>query len=87
MSNQTWNEANSLFWIKHYRDKVAAFESGEIYTRMQKEHREELAYQDQIIRRLKRDLAKAKAENRRIVRYWMQMAEDVRVECEKESKR
>ena len=84
MSNQTWNEANSLFWVKHYRDKVAAFESGEIYTRMQKEHREELAYQDQIIRRLKRDLAKAKAENRRIVRYWMQMAEDVRVECEKE---
>ena len=84
MSNQTWNEANSLFWIKHYRDKVAAFESGEIYTRMQKEHREELAYQDRIIRRLKRDLAKAKAENSRIVRYWMQMAEDVQVECEKE---
>ena len=25
MGNQTWNEANSLFWIKHYRDKVAAF--------------------------------------------------------------
>ena len=84
MGNQTWNEANSLFWIKHYRDKVAAFESGEIYIRMQKEHREELAYQDRIIRRLKRDLAKAKAENSRIVRYWMQMAEDVRVECEKE---
>ena len=84
MGNQTWNEANSLFWIKHYRDKVAAFESGEIYTRMQKEHREELAYQDRIIRGLKRELAKAKAENGRIVRYWMQMAEDVRAECEKE---
>ena len=84
MGNQTWNEANSLFWIKHYRDKVAAFESGEIYTWMQKEHRKELAYQDRIIRRLKRDLAKAKAENSQIVRYWMQMAEDVRVECEKE---
>lgn len=84
MSNQTWNEANSLFWVKHYRDKVAAFESGEIYTRMQKEHREELAYQERIIRRLKRELAKAKAENGRVVRYWMQMAEDVRTECEKE---
>ena len=46
MGNQTWNEANSLFWIKHYRDKVAAFESGEIYVRMRKEHREELAFQD-----------------------------------------
>ena len=43
MGNQTWNEANSLFWIKHYRDKVAAFESGEIYIRMRKEHQEELA--------------------------------------------
>ena len=87
MGNQTWNEANSLFWIKHYRDKVAAFESGEIYTRMQKEHREELAYQDRIIRRLKRELGKAKAENGRVVRYWMQMAEDVRAECEKEKAR
>ena len=84
MGNQTWNEANSLFWIKHYRDKVAAFESGEIYTRMLKEHREELAYQDRIIRGLKRELTKAKAENGRIVRYWMQVAEDVRAECEKE---
>ena len=51
---------------------------------MQKEHREELAYQEQIIRKLKQDLAKAKAENSRIVHYWMQMAEDVRTECEKE---
>ena len=42
MGNQTWNEANSLFWLKHYRDKVAAFESGDIYVRMRKEHREEL---------------------------------------------
>ena len=84
MGNQTWNEANSLFWIKHYRDKVAAFESGEIYIRMRKEHQEELAYQERIIRRLKRDLAKAKAENSRVARYWMEMAEDVRAECEEE---
>jgi hypothetical protein len=84
MGNQTWNEANSLFWIKHYRDKVAAFESGEIYVRMRKEHREELAFQDRIIRGLKLELANARAENGRIVRYWMQVAEDVRAECEKE---
>ena len=56
MGSQTWNEANSLFWIKHYRDKVAAFESGEIYVRIRKEHREELAFQDRIIRGLKLDL-------------------------------
>lgn len=84
MGNQTWNEANSLFWIKHYRDKVAAFESGEIYVRMRKEHREELAFQDRVIRELKLELAKSRAENGRIVRYWMQVAEDVRAECENE---
>lgn len=84
MGNQTWNEANSLFWIKHYRDKVTAFESGEIYVQMRKEHREELAFQDRIIRGLKTELVKARAENGRIVRYWMQVAEDVRTECEKE---
>jgi hypothetical protein len=84
MGSQAWNEANFLFWIKHYRDKVAAFESGEIYVRIRKEHREELAFQDRIIRGLKLDLANARAENGRIVRYWMQVAEDVRTECEKE---
>ena len=84
MGNQTWNEANSLFWLKHYRDKVAAFESGEIYTRMRKEHREELAFQDRVIRELKLELANARAENGRIVRAWMQVCEDVRIECEKE---
>ena len=51
---------------------------------MRKEHQEELAYQERIIRRLKRDLAKAKAENSRVARYWMEMAEDVRAECEEE---
>ena len=30
------------------------------------------------------ELANARAENSRIVRYWMQVAEDVRAECEKE---
>ena len=84
MGNQTWNEANSLFWLKHYRDKVAAFESGDIYVRMRKEHREELAFQDRIIRELKLELANARAENGRIVRAWMQVCEDVRTECEKE---
>ena len=84
MGGQTWNEANFLFWIKHYKDKVAAFESGEIYTRMQKEHQKELAYLERIIRGLKQELAKARAENGRIVRCWMQVAEDVRAECEKE---
>lgn len=84
MGNQTWNEANSLFWLKHYRDKVALFESGEMYTRMREEHREELAFQDRIIRGLKRKLARSRAENGRIVRYWMQVADDVRAECEKE---
>ena len=36
--------------------KVAEFESGERYTRMQKEHREDLAYQSGIIRGLKNDV-------------------------------
>ena len=84
MNNQTWNEANTIFWLKHYKDKVAAFESGEIYTRMRKEHREELAFQDRIIRELKLELANARAENGRIVQAWMQVCEDVRAECEKE---
>ena len=84
MGSQTWDEANFLFWIKHYRDKVEAFESGEIYTRMRKEHQKELAYLERIIRGLKQELAKSRAENGRIVRCWMQVAEDVRAECEKE---
>ena len=84
MGSQTWNEANFLFWIKHYREKVEAFESGEKYIRMQKEHQEELAYLERIIRGLKQELAKSHAENGRIVRCWMQVAEDVRAECEKE---
>ena len=84
MGNQTWNEANALFWAKHYKDQVDAFESGEKYIRMQKEHQKELAYQDRIIRGLRRDLAHARAENSRIVQAWMQVNEDVRAECEKE---
>ena len=82
MGSRAWNEADSLFWIKHYRDRVALFESGEIYTQMQERHREELAYQDRIIKGLRSAVTKAKAENARIVHVWMQVAEDVRAECE-----
>lgn len=84
MGSRTWNEANLLFWIKHYKDRLALFESGKIYTQMQEQHRKELAFQESIIKGLRSSLAKAKAENARIVHAWMQVAEDVRAECDKE---
>lgn len=63
--------------------KVAEFESGERYTRMQKEHREDLAYQSGIIRGLKKELADTRRQVVDVRNKWIQTCEDVTKECEK----
>ena len=71
-----------LFQIKLLKDKVAGFESGEKYTRMEEEHRKAREADARTIKRLEAELASAHAQiidNRNI---WMQANEDILKEKE-----
>lgn len=84
MFNIEWRESCLRLRIKNLKDKVAAFESGEKYQKMQEGHRKELARKDREIRKLKEELARSHAETVDVRNKWIQTCEDVEKEKEKE---
>ena len=70
-------EADLLLQLKNYKSQLEAFRSGEKYTRMQEEHRKELAVKDRRIRKLEQDLASSNAAIVDVRNIWMQAAEDL----------
>lgn len=84
MYNQTMREADLLFRLKLLKDRVAAFESGEKYVRMQEEYRKNLDFQNRRNRQLEKELARSRAETADVRNKWFQTCEDVLKEKELE---
>ena len=77
MFKQTWRESDLLFRVKLLTDKVAAWESGEKYIKMQEEHRKETAAKDRRIKQLEKEIARAHAETINVRNKWFQTCDDV----------
>ena len=73
-----------LFQISLLRKKLSAFESGEKYVRMKKEHKKARAADARTIKRLEAELASAHAQTVDVRNIWMQANEDVLKEKEEE---
>ena len=84
MDAQAWMISNLRFQIKHLRDEVSAFRSGEKYRQMEKACREEIAYVDHRYQKVKKELNTALKEIERVRNGFMQAFDDVRAECDKE---
>lgn len=82
MYDQQIRISDLLFHIKLLKDKVAAFESGEQYRRIQEGHCRIVADRDRQIRRLKNELARAHAETVDVRERWFRTCEDVIAEKE-----
>lgn len=84
MYEDALDRSDLLFKLKLYKDKVAAFESGEKYIRMEKEskriHEADLRY----IHKLEKETEQAHAETRRVRDIWYETCEDINREHEKE---
>ena len=83
----TWRISDLLFENHLLRERIAALESGERFTRMQEEHRQEISFLDRLVKNLKFELAEAHAETVDVRKKWMQTCDDVRHECDQELKR
>ena len=84
MGVSTWTISDLLLKIKHLKDEVSAFRSGEKYRRMEEKCREEIAYVEHRNRALTKELLSARKETERVRNRFMEVCEDVRAECEKE---
>lgn len=67
---------NLQYEVKSLRALVAAFQSGEVYTRMKEEHRKIVEDRDREIKRLKKELASAHAETVGVRDKWFQTFKD-----------
>ena len=84
MNTTIWTISDLLFQIRHLKDEVSAFKSGEKYRRMEERCREEIAYVERRNRALTQELLSARKETERVRSRFMEVCEDVRAECEKE---
>ncbi len=83
MYEDVWNRQELLFRIKLLGDRVKAFESGEKYVRMEKLHKIAREGDFKTIERLKKDLARERAEKRNVRELWYQTCSDIKNEYEK----
>ena len=84
MGNLGWNVSDLLFKLHLKEERIAALESGEEYTRMQEKCRQELAYQDRIIRELRRIIAEKDRQITENRKNWEQVHDDIIEEHKKE---
>lgn len=83
MYENVWDRQELLFKIKLLSDRVEAFESGEQYARMEELHRLARESDFRTIKRLKKELAKERAEKVHVREIWYETCLDVQKECEK----
>lgn len=72
-----------LFQIHLKQERIDALESGEEFVRMQERHRQELAYQDRIIKALQRENAEKDRRNTENRKHWEEVYDDIIAENEK----
>ena len=75
---------NLQYKVKSLSERVAAFESGEIYLNLRTDHRDQLAAKDREFRKLSNELAKANAAFVTMREKWMQAFEDMEKEHAKD---
>ena len=83
MSNDVWTISDLLFRIRLLEKKVAGFESGEKYLRMQEEFRKTHAAELRTINQLEKELADAHAETVHVRELWYESCQDIEKECRK----
>lgn len=86
MYEDALDRSDLLFKIKLYKDKIAAFESGEKYIRMQEEYRRVHEADLRYIRRLEKEVEDTHAEVKRTRDLWYETCLDINKEHEKEKK-
>ena len=87
MFRQSLCTQDLLLQIKLLRNRLSAFESGEMYVRMKKEHKKARAADARTIKRLETELASAHAQIIDVRNIWMQANEDILKEKEDELRR
>ena len=86
MFGLSFHISDLLFQNKLLKDKVAAFESGEKYVRMQEEHKKAREADARTIKRLEAEVASAHAQVVDVRNLWFQVNEDILKEKEAELK-
>lgn len=84
MYEDTLDRSDLLFRLKLYKDKVAAFESGEKYIRMKEECKKIREADLRYIHKLEKETERAHSEARRVRDIWYETCEDINREHEKE---
>ena len=74
---------NLQYRVKHLTERVRAFESGEIHTKMKSEFKSMLAAKDRDIKKLKNELASSRSKAATMRIRWQQVFEDVEKEYNK----
>ncbi len=74
--------ADAIFKNKYLEKRVAAFESGEAYQQLKKQHQKELSFLDRKIKKLQKLLGEARREIKSVREKWIQTCDDVIRECE-----
>ena len=83
MRSTTWKISDLLFRIRLLEEKVAGFESGEKYVRMQEESRKTHAAELRTIKQLEKELAGAHAETIHVRELWYGTCQDIEKACRK----
>ncbi len=83
MGNFGLHISDLLFKLKLKQERIDALESGEEYVHMQERHRQELAYQDRIIKDLQKTIAEKDRQITENRKNWEQVHDDIIAENEK----
>ncbi len=81
MNAESWKISDLQFKNRLLQERLEALETGEVFVRMQKEHRAELAYQDRIIKDLHHQIVEYKAQNTENRKHWEEVYDDVVQGC------
>ena len=84
MGDFGWHLSDLLFKLKLKQERIDALESGEEYVRMREQLRQELAYQNKIIKDLQRTIAEKDRQITENRKNWEQVYDDIMEECRKE---
>ena len=84
MSSLVQRVQDLLFQLHLKQERIDALESGEEFVRMQERHRQELAYQDRIIKELRRENAEKDRQITANRKHWEQVYDDIAAENAKQ---
>ena len=87
MGDFGWQLSDLLFKLKLKQERIDALESGEEYVRMREQLRQELAYQDRIIKDLQKTIAEKDRQITENRKNWEQVHDDIMEEHRRKSRK